>query len=325
MIRNPRLCLLAALALTVPHAVAASNLACEDHAISAGAVQTRADVPRFVQCAYEFAMEVGFEEAKRAFHEDPRWFSGEVFIFVDSLAPSGDDSVSLVYPPDPSNEGKVWGAYPSFGNDLTAEQYRIATMFGRGWMYYEAGSHVTNLRDRKATYLIRMNWDGHDAAIASGIYPLDIPGNCRPSQVNASALDEAPSDPLLEAFVNCAARRVEAAGYFAKTELERSPRWTGDSVYVFALDLMGNQVFSGNGIRVNGKSLHEFGGKSTQRFLGRDVITIGDVFGETYLQYIAMNPHTGRMERKVAYMKRVLAQGTPILVGAGYYLSDTGP
>ena len=325
MKQTATVCLLAALTATAPQVLAASDLSCDDHAISASAVRTRADVPRFVQCAYEFALEVGFEEAKRAFHEDPRWFSGEIFIFVDSLAPSGDDSLSLVYPPDPSNEGKLWGAYPSFGNDLTAEQYRIATLFGRGWMYYESGSHVTNLRDRKATYLIRMNWDGQDAAIASGIYPLDIPGNCRPSQVNASALDAAPSDALLEAFVNCAVRRVEAAGYFAKTELERSPRWSSDSVYVFALDLMGNQVFSGNKIRVNGNPLHEFGGKNTQRFLGRDVITIGDVFGDTYLQYIALNPQTGRMQRKISYMKRVLAQGTAVLVGAGYYLSDGGP
>lgn len=311
--------------MTSPQAFAATDLSCEDHYISASAVRTRADVPRFVQCAYEFALKVGFEEAKRAFQEDPRWFSGEIFVFVDSLAPSGDDSLSLVYPPDPSIEGSLWGAYPSFGNDLSAEQYRIATMFGRGWMYYEAGSHVSNLRDRKATYLIRMNWNGHDAVIASGIYPVDIPGNCRPSQVNASALSAAPSDAMLEAFVTCAARRVEAAGYFAKAELERSPRWTSDSVYVFALDLTGNQVFSGNKIRVNRNPLHEFGGKDAQQFLGRDVITIGDLFGDTYLQYVALNPQTGRMQRKVSFIKRVLAQGTPILVGAGYYFSDAGP
>ena len=46
---------------------------CADRSVTAGAVRTTEDVKSFVQCAYEFVQEVGFEEARRAFHEDERW------------------------------------------------------------------------------------------------------------------------------------------------------------------------------------------------------------------------------------------------------------
>ena len=51
-------------------------LSCADKSIVAGAVRTQEDVRAFVQCAYEFVQEVGFEEARRTFHEDARWKSG---------------------------------------------------------------------------------------------------------------------------------------------------------------------------------------------------------------------------------------------------------
>ena len=48
----------------------------------ARAVRTQEDVQAFVQCAYEFVQEVGFEEARRAFNEAERWKSGLIYVFV---------------------------------------------------------------------------------------------------------------------------------------------------------------------------------------------------------------------------------------------------
>ena len=45
-------------------------LSCADRSITARAVRTPEGVEAFVQCAYEFVQEVGFEEARRAFNED---------------------------------------------------------------------------------------------------------------------------------------------------------------------------------------------------------------------------------------------------------------
>ena len=51
----------------------AEPLSCADHSITARAVRSPEGVEAFVQCAYEFVQEVGFEEARRAFNEDERW------------------------------------------------------------------------------------------------------------------------------------------------------------------------------------------------------------------------------------------------------------
>lgn len=65
-------------------------------------------------------------------------------------------------------------------------------------------------------------------------------------------------------------------------------------------------------------------------FGGRDVVSVGDAFGETLLYYTARNPGNGEMQRKVTFVKRVVVHGLPILVGAGYYPGyvsrpDSGP
>ena len=298
-------------------------LTCADHSIVARAVRTPEGVRAFVQCAYEFVQEVGFEEAKRAFHEDERWFSGEVYVFVDQLAPSGDDSLSLVFPPDPSVVGTLWGAFPSFGSDFTAELYRVATNFGSGWMYYKSGSHVTGLQGHKISYIKRIDWDGHDAAIGSGIYPADLPGACSTEAVNATSLDADPSGEKLREFVRCAAMELESRGYFAIFELSTDPRWRSDSIYLFGLDTYGNGVFSGDPYRRKHETIGpELNADPDGPFAGRDVVSVGNAFGETFLHYLARNPANGMLERKEGFVKKVVVHGLPILIGAGYY---TGP
>ena len=110
-----------------------TSLSCADKSIVASAVRTQEDVQAFVQCAYEFVQEVGFEEARRAFNEDERWKSGPIYIFIDEVTPVSDQSRSFVYPPDPSREGLPWGLLiDAFGNDWYREQHRIASSVGEG-------------------------------------------------------------------------------------------------------------------------------------------------------------------------------------------------
>ena len=58
-------------------------------------------------------------------------------------------------------------------------------------------------------------------------------------------------------------------------------------------------------------------------FGGRDVVSVGDAFGETFLYYSARNPATGMLQRKVTFVKRIVTYGLPILVGSGYYLDES--
>ncbi|MXY70766.1 MAG: hypothetical protein F4Y47_19715 [Acidobacteriia bacterium] len=302
---------------------------CSDRNIAASAVRTQSDIRAFVECAAEYLAEHGTAEARRAFNEDERWKHGPTYVFVDGIAKSGTDAKTFVYPPDPSREGGVWGeAIDDFGNDLFYEIYRMTRAVDAGWTYYSFPNPATGKKSAKASYIIETDWDGEPAVIGAGIYSRDWPGTCYADEVNAAALGAAPSAETLREFVRCAAMVVEAGGYFSKREIERDPRWTDGENYVYVLDMLGNQVMSGQPVRVNGRAPHEWGrgGPRGDQFGGRDMAAVGGTFGESYVYYRSYNPMTGAYQPKAGFLKRVVAQGVPLLVGAGYpAAAATGP
>ena len=295
---------------------------CSDRIIAASAVRTQSDIQAFVQCAEAYLAEHGTAEARRAFNEDERWKHGPTYVFVDGIAKSGTDSKTFVYPPNPSREGQVWGAaIDDFGNDLFYEVYRMTQAVDSGWVYYSFPNPATGKKSAKASYVIEIDWDGEPAVIGAGIYSRDWPGTCYADEVNAAALGADPSPEVLREFVRCAAMVVEADGYFAKEQIERDPRWTDGPHYLYVLDTFGNQVMSGHPVRINGKAPHEWGrgGPREDQFGGRDMAGVGGTFGESYVYYRSYDPMTGAYRPKVGFLKRIVAQGVPLLVGAGYY------
>ena len=307
---------------------ASGYISCSDHRISAQAIATTGDIQAFVQCAAEYVMEHGTEEARRAFNEDERWKYGPTYVFVDAIADSGEDSTTFVFPPDPSREGRPWGtSIDSFGTDYYFELDRILSVVDSGWIYYAFANPATGRDEPKSSYVIEIDWDGTRAAVGAGLYANDQPGTCNADEVNAANLSAQPTDRKLQELVRCAALMVEAEGYFAKTQLEGDPRWSDGSTYVFVMDMLGYQVMSSNRVRVNGNAVHEWGGggNGPAAFGGRDVVSIGDSFGESFIYYRNFNPVTGQRQRKVGMLKRVVAQGVPVLVGSGYYLPEDQP
>ena len=307
------------LAGTMTQAPAAAPIPCAEKSVSATAIRSAADLEAFVQCAYEYAQEMGTEEAHRAFHEDARWRSGQFYIFV--LNPS--TRTPLVQPPAPSREGTPWGDLTDgFDTDLNDEFHRAFGLVDRGWVYYEFHNPDDNLTEPKASYTMRIDWDGNDAVIGAGIYRRDLPGTCYAEQVNAAALMAEPSLEKLQEFVRCAALEVESKGYFATLLMESDPRWRAGSIYMFGMDMTGRQLFSGHPIRINGEPVVEWGREPKERFNGRDMVDVAGTFGESYIYYHAIHPETGNWHRKAAFVKRVSGQGVPLLVGAGIYLTD---
>ena len=195
-----------------------TSLSCADKSIVASAVRTQEDVQAFVQCAYEFVQEVGFEEARRAFNEDERWKSGPIYIFIDEVTPVSDQSRSFVYPPDPSREGLPWGLLiDAFGNDWYREQHRIASSVGEGWIYYSFNNSATGRDEPKASYLKSIDWDGSLATIGAGLHRRDLPSTCQREEVNATQLDEHPSNQRLQEFVQCATMELETRDILASS------------------------------------------------------------------------------------------------------------
>ena len=226
-----------------------------------------------------------------------------------------------MFPPDPSAQGTVRGAtLDDFGTDLYAEIYRIMQGADSGWTYYSNPHPVTGKRSPKASYLMKVDWQGSPAVVGAGMYVPDVPGTCHEDDVSAAALKASPSERALRAFVRCASMVVRSEGYFAKNELEENPRWRDGSSYAFVLDRMGNQVITGVGLRVNGNAPYEWAvrGADPDQFGGRDMIDVGHTFGESLIYYRWSNPFTGAVSGKVGMLKRVVANGVPVLVGAGY-------
>ena len=196
--------------------------------------------------------------------------------------------------------------------------------FGAGWLYYSFTNPATGRDEPKATYIKRIDWEGNLAAIGAGIYRRDLPGTCWSEEVNAEALEAAPSAERLQEFVRCAVMELESQGYFAVRALSSDPRWRNGSIYLFGLDTYGYTLFSGDPYSSQwwGSLAPELNDYLDGPFGGRDVVSVGDAFGETFLYYSARNPATGMPQRKVAFVKRVVAYGLPILVGSGYYLDE---
>ena len=321
--RFPYLLVIPILAVAGQGFAPAQTSVCADHSISAEAVRTYEDVEAFVKCAYEFVQEVGFEEARRAFHEDERWRKGPNYIFVSEDTPVSEEARSLVFPPDPSREGRTITRLldDAFGNNYYRDRHRILSLVGEGWIHYAFTNPATGMEEPKASYVKSIDWDGTPAAIGSGIYRRDLPGTCRREEVNAAVLGMDPSNERLQEFVRCAAMELESMGYFASIGLSSDPRWRRDSIYVFGVDGNGNTLFSGDPYRRGGWTL---GGQDTEltSLADRDDLSVAHAFGETFLYYMSRNPATGMEQRKVVFVKRVVAYGLPILIGSGYYLDE---
>ena len=304
---------------------AAETPSCADKSVSAGAIRTREDVKAFVICAREHLEQVGEDSAYDAFHNDPRWNSGPIYVFITELVPDGTKARSLVHAGRPEREttdpAMLGDRSDAFGSDIIVEAYRIITTQGGGWWYYGFANYETGEVSLKASYILPVDWNGIPAFLGTGIYQRDLPGSCRSDEVNASVLADNPVEERLQEFVRCAAMEMEAMGYFASISLSLDPRWRHDSIYVFGVDGNGNTLFSGDPYRRGGWA---WGGHDSEltSLTGRDDLNLAQAFGETFFYYTSRNPATGMQQRKVVFVKRVVTYGLPILIGSGFYLDE---
>ncbi|MDE0105028.1 MAG: hypothetical protein OXN89_21825 [Bryobacterales bacterium] len=287
---------------------------CAENFVTARTMRARADLPAFVRCAADYAREHGEAEARRAFHDDLRWKSGQTHVFVHGLEPSASRLLTHVLPPDPSREGTVLErSIDKFGTDYSFELHRLISLVDEGWIYHALTDPVTGLWRPKSSYVMKIDWKGDAAVIGATYYAPDLPGTCAAAEVNAVSLGEAPSDEELRTFVRCAALQVEVLGYFAWPGLSKDPRWNYGPIYVFGVNAETGVVeFSGS------DSMFTFSGRIPELFGGRDMLRAAAEFGEAYWYYSVANPETGADEPMRVFVKLVQSHGVPLLVGSGY-------
>ena len=103
----PLLIPLISMCVVSPTFVSAEVVTCADHSIVASAVRTPGDVEAFVQCAYEYVQEEGFEEARRAFNEDERWRHGPIYVFVSEVTPMTEIKLERLRLPARPAQGRI--------------------------------------------------------------------------------------------------------------------------------------------------------------------------------------------------------------------------
>ena len=321
-LRNSLLAALALLVAGIPAGAAtAAEFSCSDKPVTAKGIRVRDDIRAFVLCAAEYVQTMGTAEAHRAFHEDERWHSGAYYLFVDTLAASGDEVITLVYPPDPNLEGIPSGDYPDdFGADIHAERYRILKTVGRGWWYYGWTDFTTGLIEPKASYVTRIDWDGAEALVGAGIYEDDLPGTCHPADRKRRRSRSRAISGRIEGVRQLRSARVRIEGLLRPIAANHEPALAERIDLPVRIRRIRQPTVLRKSRQGQSEGRLEWGSDLQAIFSNRDPIKIAMTFGDAYFYYSALNPAEGRVQDKIGYVKRVVAQGVPILIGSGYYL-----
>lgn len=131
-----------------------------------------------------------------------------------------------------------------------------------------------------------------------------------------------PESREIESVVNDAAGLLERNGRSAFAELRRpGTRWRSGNTYIFAYDMQLNVLFNaafpereGTNPRherdINGKAMHE------------EFLRVVQTAGAGWVDYMFPRPGDARPRRKWSFVRGVAIDGTPAIVGAGFYPDD---
>lgn len=165
---------------------------------------------------------------------------------------------------------------------------------------------IPGRRAPTASYLIKTAWDGDSVVLGAGGTCPTLPEMRNTDEVNAAGLAAAPSQEKLQAFARYPSMGVSAKCCFGRNEFESSSLCRHSATCVLVMDIVGNQLLTGNSVQLNVKVLHEWGGKSrpADQFGGRDMAAVGDGFGEALINYRDLNPMTSSSPPKIGVLKR---------------------
>ncbi|HLO75836.1 MAG TPA: cache domain-containing protein [Magnetospirillum sp.] len=139
-------------------------------ALLAGAPAWAADRPTADQVkaltleAAQVLQDRDLESARRAFHAEGRFKSGEIYVNVID-----GNGTWLVYPPNPKHEGKsVLNVRDADGKLLVQDIIRTAREKGEGWVEYRWLNPVSNQIEPKMSYVKHL--PGKDMVVYVGMY-----------------------------------------------------------------------------------------------------------------------------------------------------------
>ncbi len=277
-------------------------------------IQSRTDIRHFVQCAVQHVEEVGWEQAIRDFETDPLRRDGPMYLFGGDTDGINIFDASGATPPGENRRD----AQDADGRFHVLRMLYTVRVFGGGFTAYRIRNPETEDLDLKVTYAhaVSVPYLGRDAWLASGYYPLDVPGSCHPSKVRASLVYTLAD---AEKLVRCAELHIEEHGLRALHDLTNDPRWNSSPTYLFLLDQESLiQIMSGANPQLNGLSLAAQEDSTGYRFVEEGAKSIG-LFGEVVTYYEFLNPVTEVVEPKSTYARLIEFGGFQYILGTSIY------
>ena len=299
--------MLAALLLTAWAAPAFAQTPCDATGEPLGAIQTRRQLKRLVQCAVSYVAAVGWTQAAVDFQSSSVWLEGATYLFAGDISGT---SIRFVAGSDLAPGTDLSDQGDSNGYHYLRDIARVAREYGSGYVYY--GNRSSGVGESHLAYVTALDVDGEQLYFGAGTYPLDAPGACPEDRIRAALVA---TERDVEQFVNCAAEHLRRQGVAALTAFETEARWISGPTYLFLLDLETLVTVSNAG---------DPGLRGTYRGDAdhvREMQRILRGYGEGYVYYMRRNPASGDVEPKASYVRRVSLDGRDYILGAGLYVA----
>lgn len=104
-------------------------------------------------------------EASFSDFRSPEWYKGDQYIFVWQL-----DGIRVVYPPDPSEEGKNMTDLEDYNGKPIGKLFIKRAEKGEGWVEYMWPKPGESAPSKKITYIKRAEYDNTTYLVGSGFY-----------------------------------------------------------------------------------------------------------------------------------------------------------
>ena len=149
--------------------------------------------------------------------------------------------------------------------------------------------------------------------VLAGVLGVIGPGSAQKSPPDSERAKQ------IVALVNRAAQLIDSKGKAVFPELGKpDSEWRQGDTYVFVDDLQGVQIFSGGFPILNGKDVSKFKDANGKPFFQKFIKTVQSK-GSGWVDYMWPKPGQNQPSQKWSYVKAVTIDGTPGLVGAGFY------
>lgn len=267
--------------------------------VAAEPSQSSAALVSFVQKAAALVEKEGDSAFPQLRERDGPWYHGDRYVFVWGL-----DGIRYVYPPAPFGEGENMLKLKDI-NGKPIGKWMVAKAqgpSGHGWVHYQWPRPGDIFPAWKSTYVQRaVAPSGKGYLVGAGSYNMPVDRG------------------MIEDLVDSAARILVEKGKAGFAHLrDKSGEFVFKDTYVFVMDAEGTELVNSAFPNLEGQNL--LGHKDAAgKLLVKEMLDKTQGGKSAWVEYYWARPGSAEQVRKMAYVKRIEADGEEMVVGAGMY------